>query len=218
MPQIELGILQDRPIPPLVAQARDWSKEVEPKLRAAGVRRMFASTQLLTLRDPGLNPTVTPVADGYAVFHGVGAMSSFARELGTSRPISKRELSTLEQFYVDRSCAVRVWVSDRTHSSFVEMLHDRGYAARSHSVNWFRSLDSAPTYCQQSNIEVVLVTGQLHENWVRTVTAGFSEDNESVSPTTIPITFFDLFFALSSAPDDQAFLARIDVISWAARY
>lgn len=209
MPQIELGILQDRPIPPLVAEAWDWSKEVEPKLRAAAVRRIFASTQMLALRDPGLNPTVTPVADGYAVFHGVGAMSSFAREVGTSRPVSRRDLATLEQFYADHSCPVRVWVSDRTHGSFVEMLRGRGFAACSHSVNWVRSLDSNPLHDRQHDIEVLPVTGQLHEKWFQTVAAGFFEDHESVPSAAVPASFVDLFFALGCACDDQAFLARI---------
>jgi hypothetical protein len=205
MPQIELGILKDR-----VAEAWEWTSELEPKLRAAGLSRTFASTQLLALRDPRLGPTVTPVADGYAVFHGVDAMSSFAREVGTSRPISRGELSALEQFYTERGCPVRVWVSDRTHRSLVEMLHGRGYVAHSHSVNWSRPLDSDPAYCQPPNIEVLPGTVQQHENWVRTVAAGFCEDSESVLPATIPVSFFDLFFALASAPDDQVFLARID--------
>jgi GNAT superfamily N-acetyltransferase len=209
MPQIELGILQPQRTPPVV-KGRDWNKEVEPKLRAAALRRMFLSTQMLAIRDPQLHPMVTPVADGYAVFHGPDAMSSFAREVGTSRPISGKELSILEQFYADHSCPVRVWVSNRTHSSLLEMLHGHGYATRSHSVNWFRSLDSDPIHCQQPNIEVLPVTGQLHENWIQTVAAGFFEDNESVPPTEISASFFDLFFALGCAPDDQAFLARID--------
>jgi hypothetical protein len=137
MTQVDLGILQDQPILPSIVEGCDWNREIEPKLRAAALRRAVASTQVLALQDPRLGPTVVPVADGYAVFHGPGALSSFAREVGTSRPVSGRELSTLEQFYANRSCPVRVWVSNRTHSSFVEMLHGRGYITCSHSVNWF---------------------------------------------------------------------------------
>jgi len=206
--QAELGVLQNRTTPPPVVKGWDWNKDVEPKLRAAALRRMFVSTEMLALRDPQLDPIVTPVADGYAVFHGPGAMSSFAREVGTSRPISGKELSTLEQFYTDHNCPVRVWVSGRTHSSLLEMLHGCGYAARSHSLNWVRPLGSDPIPCEHHNIKVLPVAAHLYDRWIRTVAAGFFEDNESVSPTTIPTSFFDLFFALGCAPDDQAFLAR----------
>ena len=206
MTQVGLGISQDQLTPPSVVEGCDWNREVEPKLRAAALRRMFVSTEMLALRDPQLDPIVAPVADGYAVFHGPGAMSSFAREVGTSRPISAKELSTLEQFYADHSCPVRVWVSGHTCSSLLEMLHGRGYASHSHSVNWFRSLNSDPIHCEHRNIEVLPAAAHLNDRWIQTVAAGFFEDNESVSPTTIPTSFFDLLFALGCAPDDQAFL------------
>jgi hypothetical protein len=185
----------------------DWNKEIEPKLRATALRQTFVSTQLLALRDPQLNPIVRPVADGYAVFHGPDALSSFAREVGTSRPISANELCTLEQFYADHSCPVRVWVSGRAHSSLLEMLHSRGYASSSRSLIWFRSLDSDPIPCDHCDSEVLPVATHLYNRWIQTVAAGFFEDNESVSPTAIPTPFLDLFFALGCAPDDQAFLA-----------
>jgi len=51
------------------------------------------------------------------------------------------------------------------------------------------------------------VAAQLYNRWILTVAAGFFEGNELVSPTAIPTSFFDLFFALGCAPDDQAFLA-----------
>jgi len=210
MTQAEIGILQKQLTCPPAVQGWNWDKEIEPKLRTAALRRMFVSTEMLALRDPHLDPIVAPVADGYAVFHGPGAMSSFAREVATSRPISGKELSILEQFYADHSCPVRVWVSDRTHSSLLEMLHGRGYAARSHSINWFRSLDSDPIHCQHPDIEVLPVTGQLYDDWSQTVAAGFFEDKEPASFTTIPASFVDLFFAFGCASDDQAFLARID--------
>jgi hypothetical protein len=210
MTQVDLGILQDQLVPPPAVEGHDWNREVEPKLRAAALRRILLSTEMLALRDPHLDPIVMPIADGYAVFHGPGAMSSFAREVATSRPIGGKELSILEEFYADHSCPARVWVSGRTHSSLLEMLHGRGYAACSHSINWFRSLDSDPIPCQHPDIEVLPVTGELHDNWTRTVAAGFFEDNESVSPAKIPSSFFDLFFALGCAPDDQAFLTRQD--------
>lgn len=210
MTQAEIGILQEQITRPPAVQGWNWDKEIEPRLRMAALRRMFLSTEMLALRYPQLNPVVTPVADGYAVFHGPGAMSSFAREVATSRPISGRELSTLEQFYADHGCPVRVWVSDRTHSSLLELLYGRGYAARSHSINWFRSLDSDPLHCPRPNIEVLPVKGQMYDDWSQTVAAGFFEDNGPVSFTTIPASFVDLFFAFGCALDDQAFLARID--------
>ena len=208
MTQVEPDVLQNQLTSPRVVEGWDWNGEIEPKLRAATLRRMFVSTEMLALRDPQLDPIVTPVADGYAVFHGPGAMSSFAREVGTSRPISGKELSTLEQFYTDHICPVRIWVSDHTHSSLLEMLQGRGYAAHSHSVNWFRPLDSDPIHCEHRNMEVLPVAADLYDRWIQTVAAGFFEDHESVSPTTIPTSFFDLFFALGCAPDDQAFLVR----------
>ena len=211
MVKMEPDILQHHQTTPLCVPAGcNWNREVEPKLRAAALRRIFLSTEMLALRDPQLDPIVTPVADGYAVFHGQGAISSFAREVGTSRPISGKELGALEQFYRDHNCAVRVWVSGRTHSSLLEMLHDRGYAAHSHSVNWVRFLNSDPVRCEHKNIEVLPVAANLYEHWVQTVASGFLEDSESVSPAMIPSLFLDLFFALGCASDDQAFLARQD--------
>lgn len=210
MTHTELGIPQKQLTSPSVVEGWNWDKEVEPKLRAAALRRTYVSTQMLALRDPRLDPIVMPVADGYAVFHGPGAMSSFAREVATSRAVSDRELTILEQFYADHGCPVRVWVSDRTHSSFIEMLYGRGYAACSRSLNWVRSLDSDLIHSQQPSIEILPVTGELYESWFRTVAVGFFEDNKPVSPTMIPSSFVDLFFAFGCAFDDQAFLARID--------
>lgn len=203
MAHVELGSLR----PPSVLGNCELVNRIEPKLRAAYLRRMFLSTELLTLRNPDLRPTIQPVADGYAVFHGPHGMSSFAREVGTSRPVTENELSTLEQFYRDHACPVRVWVSNRTHASFLDMLRDRGYAARSPSVSWFRSLDSSPIHCEHRNFEVLPLAAHRDERWIQTVAAGFFEDDRSVSPAEMPSTFVDLFFALGCAPDDQAFLA-----------
>jgi hypothetical protein len=210
MTRAEIGILQTQLTCPPVVQGWNWDREIEPKLRAAAFRRTLATTEMLALRDPHLDPIVTPTADGYAVFHGRGAMSSFAREVATTRPISGKELNILEQFYADHSSPVRVWVSGRSHGSLLEMLHGRGYAARSHSINWFRSLDSEPTHLQQPYIEILPVAGQLYDDWSQTVAAGFFEDNEPARPDAIPASFVDLFFAFGCAFDDQAFLARID--------
>ena len=210
MTQAEIGILQKQLTCPPAVQGWNWDKEIEPRLRRAALRRMFLSTEMLALRHPQVEPMVTPVADGYAVFHGPGAMSSFAREVATSRPVSGKELSTLEQFYADRSSPVRVWVSGRTHNSLLEMLHGRGYAAGSHSINWFRSLDSELSHLQRPYIEILPVAGQLYDDWSQTVAAGFFEDDEPARPDAIPASFVDLFFAFGCASDDQAFLARID--------
>jgi GNAT superfamily N-acetyltransferase len=206
MARVEPGI----PQAPSVFASCELVKAIEPKLRAVHLRRTFLTTEMLALRDPQLNPMIKRVADGYAVFHGRDAMSSFAREVGTSRPVTENELSALEQFYRDHACPVRVWVSDRTHNSFLDVLQDRGYAARSHSVSWFRSLDRGPIHCEHRNVEVLPVASHRDERWIQTVAAGFFEDDESVSPTEIPSSFVDLFFALGCAPGDQRFLALKD--------
>jgi hypothetical protein len=208
MPQIASGILQDQLTCPPVIEGWDWNEDIEPKLRATALRQTFVSTQLLALRDPQLNPIVTPVADGYAVFHGPGALSSFARELGTTRPISANELGILEQFYADHSCPVRVWVSARTHGSLLEMLRGRGYASSWRSLIWFRSLANDPIPGEHRDIEVLPVAPHQYNDWIQTVAAGFFEDNDSVPATAVPTSFFDLFFAFGCAPDDLAFLAE----------
>src|SRR5919198_3012230 len=203
---VELGTLQA----PSVFGGCEWAKEIEPKLRAACRPRLFLSTAMLALRDPQLDPVIKRVAGGYAVFHGLGAMSSFAREVGTSRPVTEDELSELEQFYRDYACAVRVWVSDRTHSSLLDMLLDRGYAARSHTISWFRPLDSGPIRCEYRNIKVLPVAAHLDERWIQTLAAGFFEGGGPVSPAEIEKSFVDLFFSLGCAPGNQAFLALKD--------
>jgi hypothetical protein len=205
MAQSRLGLVEHRGTSPSVVS---WSKEVEPKLRAAAMSRMFFSTKMLALRNPQLNPIVAPVADGYAVFHGPGAMSSFAREIGTSRPVSENELCTLEKFYADRGCSVRLWVSDRTHTSLVEMLHERGYSTVSCSINWLRALEQNPVPFEHRNIEVLPVVAHLRNQWIETVATGFFEESDPSLPSVLSRSFVDLFFALGCAPDDQAFLAR----------
>ncbi len=206
MPESKLGVVQHRGNPPSAAQS--WSKEVEPKLRAAAISRMFFSTKMLALRNPQLHPIVTPVADGYAVFHGPDAMSSFAREIGTRRPVSENELRMLEEFYEDHGCSVRLWVSDRTHRSLVERLHERGYRTVSRSINWVRLLEHNPGPIENRNIEVLPVAAHLRNHWIETVATGFFEESDPASPTMVSRSFLDLFFALGCAPDDQAFLAR----------
>ena len=206
MPQIARSVLQL--ISPLDLEGWNWNKEIEPKIRTAALHQMFVSTQLLALRDPQLNPIVIPAADGYAVFHGPGALSSFAREVGTSRPISANELCTLEQFYADHSCPVRIWVSARTDSSLLEMLRGRGYDPSSNSLIWFRSLASDLIPCEHRDIEVLPVAAHVHDRWIQIVATGFFENIKSVPRTAIPTSLFDLYFALGCAPDDQAFLAR----------
>jgi hypothetical protein len=187
-----------------------WNKEVEPQLRAAALRQTLASTRLLALRDPQLNPSVVPVADGCAVFQGRDAMGSFARELGTSRPVTARELQAVEEFYTDHDCPVRVWVSGRTHKSLLEMLHEQGYAPSSPSFIWLRSLESDSVSCEHPEIEIVPVPMDLYNGWIQTVAAGFFEQNGAASASAVPDSLFDLFFALGCGPDDQAFLAHKD--------
>ena len=207
MPQIELGMLQNYLISPSGLPGWNWNKEIEPKLRATAVRQTFVSTQLLALRDPRLNPVALPVGDGYAVFHGCGAMGSFAREVGTTDRISANELDMLEQFYSDYGCRIRLWVSGRTHPSLLEMLRDRGYRSSSHSLIWFRPLDGDRISVEYPDVQVQPVAANLYNHWIQTVATGFLEDHKPVSPTEIPSSFVDLFFALGCAPDDQAFLA-----------
>jgi hypothetical protein len=207
MPEIDLSMLKNHLISPAGLPGWNWNKEIEPKLRATAVRQTLVSTQLLGLRDPGLNPVVLPLADGYAVFHGSDAMGSFAREVATTRPISANELSMLEQFYSDYGCRIRLWVSGRTHPSLLEMLRDRGYGSGSHSLIWFRSLDSDPISAEYPDIQVQPVAANLYNHWIQTVAAGFFEGHESVGLAAIPTSFIDMFFALGSAPDDQAFVA-----------
>jgi len=210
MPPLERGILQSKLVSPHGLEDWNWDSEVEPKIRTTALRQMFVSTQLLALRDPRLNPIVAPVGDGYAVFHGPGAISSFARELGTSRPITADELGALEQFYADHCCPARVWVSGRAHGSLLELLRGRGYTASSHSLIWCRPLEGDPLPCEHRGIQVLPVGADLYNRWIQTVAAGFVEIHEPVPLPAIPASFFDLFFALGCAPDDQAFLAEKD--------
>ncbi len=206
-----IAIVQENQILP-TAIVKRWpgNQELEAKLRAANLRRMFVSTRMLALRDPQLNPVVVPVADGYAVFHGATSMSSFAREMGTSRAITALELSALERFYADHACRVRLWISDRTHGSLVKLLDGRGYAVHSRSLTWLCPVDRAPIRWASSNIEIVPVTVPLYAEWIRTVASGFFEESESALTSAVPLSHFDLFFALGCAPDDQAFLARMN--------
>jgi hypothetical protein len=71
MTGVELGIHQQSSRP--VVEDWDWNQEIEPKLRAVALRGTFVSTEKLALRDPQLDPIVTPIADGYAIFRGPGA-------------------------------------------------------------------------------------------------------------------------------------------------
>lgn len=187
-----------------------WNQEVEPQLRDAALRQTLASTRLLAVRNPHLNPGVAPVADGCAVFQGRDAMGSFAREVGTTRPVSAKELSALEEFYTDQNCPVRLWVSGRTQKSFIDMLHERGYASSSPSFIWLRSLQTDPISCEHPEIEVVPVPMDLYNAWIQTVAAGFFEQNGAAPASAVPNSVSDLFFALGCGPDDQAFLARKD--------
>jgi hypothetical protein len=186
-----------------------WDDRFELQLKVSGLDRLWVLTETLHQRCPDLPIVVTPIGDGLGVYHGAG-MSSFARELGTTRPVTEREIEALEQFYFSRGCPARIWISDRTHPSVVGILRSRGYAAQPAVQTWYRPLTAAPIPQVKAaeRLQVSPCCRTEWEEWTTTVSTGFCEEDSALDAGSTPAPVRNLFFALGCAPGDQPFLAR----------
>jgi GNAT superfamily N-acetyltransferase len=80
-----------------------------------------------SLRRPGADVAVEPVAGGRAVFAGPGSPLTEAKAMGLHGPVTEADLDRLEAFYFSRREPCRVFVCPLADPSLVEGLGHRGY-------------------------------------------------------------------------------------------
>jgi hypothetical protein len=154
---------------------------------------------------PDVGATVESVAGGYAIYAGASSPLTQAIGLGMHGPVRAAELARLEDFYWQRGATVHVELCPLADSSLPALLAERGYRAEEYSNVLARPLHPGETATAPSGgVHVRVPAADEAELWVRTVAAGFAEDEE-VAPTMRPI--FMTYFHMPAA---TCFLASVD--------
>ncbi len=76
---------------------------------------------------PTTGSLVVPVADGVAIFAGIGSPMSQATGLGLDGPVTDADLDRLEEVYFSRGATARVVVCPLADESLASLLRRRGY-------------------------------------------------------------------------------------------
>ncbi len=178
------------------------------QLQGLSVTMLKAATGAMAVRTPGIETSIEELAGGCLAFSGVDVPLTRAVGVGTTGPVSDEDVEAVESFYRSRNSTVRVVISERTHWRLPEMLKTRGYESDSFMQNWWRPLDCAGAITESEDIEVIPAGLNQADVWVRTVAAGFAEENSPVDEATIPTRALDTFYCLGFADGAQPFFAK----------
>ncbi|NJN81279.1 MAG: GNAT family N-acetyltransferase [Caldilineaceae bacterium] len=155
----------------------------------------YAQTKALLL--PASHSQAMPVADGWALFTGVGSPINRVYGLGMTGAIRGSDLEQAELFYRERGLASQVDLCPLAHPSLLQSLRARDYRLLSFKQTWFRWLhEQVDAPAPPGHIRVESIGPEADESlrlrWARTVSSG---DHATVdSPeidieTALPVAF-----------------------------
>jgi hypothetical protein len=177
------------------------------QLQGLSVTMLKSATSAMAIRCPQTKLSLAELAGGCLAFSGTDVPLTRAIGVGTAGPVSEEEVDRVESFYKSRNSDVRIVVSERTNSSLPVMLRSRGYKADDFLQNWWLRLESFPTPALSPDIEIVPANMNQAETWVRTVAAGFAEENSPIDENEIPPRALDTFYCLGFADGAEPFFA-----------
>jgi hypothetical protein len=178
------------------------------QLQGLSVTMLKAVTNAMAVRSPETKLSLAELAGGCLAFSGTDVPLTRAIGVGTAGPVSIDELDAVESFYRSRNSAVRIVVSERTDTRLREILRSRGYNSDDFMQNWWLPLQKTTTPTLSPDIEVVPAGLSQADAWVRSVAAGFAEQESPVNEAEIPARALDTFYCLGFADGAQAFFAK----------
>jgi hypothetical protein len=165
------------------------------RLQELSVAMLRAATTAMSVRSPITELSLTEVAGGCLAFSGADVPLTRAVGVGTSGSVRQEEVETVESFYKSRSSAIRVVISERTDPWLPVMLRKRGYESGDFMQNWWLPLETKAALAGSEEIEIVPAGLNQADQWVRTVGAGFEENDSPVDEARIPRRALDTFTA-----------------------
>jgi len=177
-------------------------------LQESSITMLKAATNAMAVRSPQTELSIAELAGGCLAFSGADVPLTRAIGVGTSGLVGEDEIDAVESFYRSRNSAVRVVISERTDSWLSETLKTRGYESGVLMQNWWLPLDRKPAFTASEDIEIVPVDLQQADVWVRTIAAGFEEEDLPVDEARIPLRVLDTFYCLGFADGAQPFFAK----------
>lgn len=178
------------------------------QLQGSSVTMLKAATAAMVFRSPKTKLSLAECAGGCLAFSGPDVPLTRAVGVGTAGSVSKDEVDAVESFYRSRNAAVRIVVSERTDSRLRDVLRSRGYNSDDFMQNWWFPLEGTAAPTLPPDIEIVPAGVNQAESWVRTVAAGFAEENSPVDEAKIPLRVLDTFYCLGFADGAQPFFAK----------
>jgi hypothetical protein len=177
------------------------------KLQNMSVSMLRGVTSAMYSRNPSSQPSFVEMSDGYLGFSGPDVPLTRAVGIGTSRRVESDDIIAIEKFYKSRKSPVRIVISERTHPGLEALLKVRGYEAGGYVDNWWRPLTGSREATRSEEIEVTPVTQSEESLWVRTVAAGFQEQDLPFDDALLPSRLLDTFYCLGFAAGARPFLA-----------
>src|SRR5271165_1137111 len=120
------------------------------QLQGLSVSMLRAATIAMAVRSPETKLSLADFAGGCLAFSGADVPLTCAVGVGTAGPVREDELDGVGSFYKSRNSTVRIVISERTDSRFLETLRSRGYKSDDFLQNWWLPLEGTalPTLSQ----------------------------------------------------------------------
>src|SRR5450755_48888 len=166
------------------------------RLQELSVTMLRAATTAMAVRNPVAELSLANLAGGCLAFSGTDVPLSRAVGVGTLGSVGEDDVMTVESFYKSRNSEVRVVISERTDPSLQTILENRGYESGGYLQNWWLPLEYRVSLPASQEVEIVGANLDDADLWVRTVAAGFEEENLPIDDATIPSSALDTFFCL----------------------
>ena len=171
--------------------------------RAAAAIESEYARSLAAMR-PGSDVAAVRIADGVAVFAGVGSPMSQATGLGLDGPITDADLEALEAVYHSRGAGARVVVCPLVDDTLIAVLTRRGYGLVEFEQVMIRSLVDEGRSANAPGIEVAEVGSTEADRYMAAVGPNFTEDG-IVAPA-----LRDMMLAAMQMTCARSLLARCD--------
>lgn len=178
------------------------------RLQESSITMLKAATNAMAVRSPRTELSLREHAGGCLAFSGPDVPLTRAVGVGTMGPIGEDDLERVEAFYKSRNAPVRFVISERTDTRVAGMLKTRGYESSSYMQNWWLPLEGPAAFEESESIEVIPAGLDHSEEWVRTVAAGFEEEDLPVDEKQLPSRMLDTFYCLGFADGARPFLAK----------
>ncbi len=195
---------------PKIVPVPEANFRTPPKIRRSDLLRLLQRMAVSMLegaaagevsRHPSAPIERLEAAGGLAVFMGAESPLSRAIGLGSRGRVTESEIEAVEHFFASRGAPVRIAMTERTHSTLVSLLTQRGYQRSLPMQNWYLWLPNRPPGLER-DVEVTPASADQAETWANVVATGFQESNEpqqEIGPEMASL-FKTLGFAADSRP------------------